>query len=116
MLVIPKKPIASLAEVAAADADLLGHLVVVATELARSLDLARQHAQAAEQALDPSVDHDDRAVTHGRLAQAWTELGDSALAQQHQAQAQAAWGAFNTLQADWRAQLQARGLQAQAAA
>lgn len=78
-------------------------------------DWARQHAQAAEQALDAGVDHDDRAVTHGRLAQAWGELGDAARAQLHRTQAQAAWAAFNTLQADWRAQLQARGLKAQAA-
>jgi histidine triad (HIT) family protein len=40
VLVIPKRPIASLAEVEAGDADLLGHLVVVATSLARSLGLA----------------------------------------------------------------------------
>ncbi len=39
VLVIPKRPIASLAEVEAGDADLLGHLVVVATNLARSLGL-----------------------------------------------------------------------------
>ncbi len=40
VLVIPKKPIASLAEVTAEDAGLLGHLVVVATQLAISLGLA----------------------------------------------------------------------------
>jgi histidine triad (HIT) family protein len=39
VLVIPKRPLASLAEVAEADAPLLGHLVAVATRLARSLGL-----------------------------------------------------------------------------
>lgn len=39
VLVIPKKPLRSLAEATAADADLLGHLVVVATQLARSIGL-----------------------------------------------------------------------------
>jgi histidine triad (HIT) family protein len=39
VLVIPKRPIPSLAEATAADADLLGHLVVVATQLARKLGL-----------------------------------------------------------------------------
>jgi len=40
VLVIPRKPIASLADTTAADAELLGHLVLVATQLARTLDLA----------------------------------------------------------------------------
>jgi histidine triad (HIT) family protein len=40
VLVIPKQPIPSLAAATAADAGLLGHLVVVATELARTLGLA----------------------------------------------------------------------------
>jgi len=39
VLVIPKRPIESLAGVAADDAGLLGHLVVVATQLARRLGL-----------------------------------------------------------------------------
>jgi histidine triad (HIT) family protein len=39
VLVIPKRPIPSLAETGPADADLLGHLVLVATSLARSLGL-----------------------------------------------------------------------------
>ncbi|MDA1201117.1 MAG: histidine triad nucleotide-binding protein [Planctomycetota bacterium] len=39
VLVIPKKPLASLAEATDSDAELLGHLVVVATQLARSLGL-----------------------------------------------------------------------------
>ena len=39
MLVIPKRPIPSLAETATGDADLLGHLVVVATQLAAKLGL-----------------------------------------------------------------------------
>lgn len=41
LLVIPKRPIPSLADVASADAPLLGHLVVVASELARRLGLDR---------------------------------------------------------------------------
>ena len=39
VLVIPKRPIESLAGVAADDAALLGHLVVVATQVARRLGL-----------------------------------------------------------------------------
>lgn len=39
VLVIPKRPITSLAEATDDDADLLGHLVVVATRLARGLNL-----------------------------------------------------------------------------
>jgi len=39
VLVIPKKPIASLAAAQADDAPLLGHLVAVATQLARTLGL-----------------------------------------------------------------------------
>lgn len=39
VLVIPKKPIASLADASADDAGLLGHLVVVATQLATTLGL-----------------------------------------------------------------------------
>jgi histidine triad (HIT) family protein len=39
VLVIPKLPIVSLAETGPDDADLLGHLVLVATQLARSLGL-----------------------------------------------------------------------------
>lgn len=39
LLVIPKQPIPSLAEVTAADSPLLGHLVQIATQLARQLEL-----------------------------------------------------------------------------
>lgn len=39
VLVIPKQPIASLAAATSDDRDLLGHLVLVATDLARSLGL-----------------------------------------------------------------------------
>lgn len=41
VLVIPRKPIPSLQEAEAADRDLLGHLVLVATRLARDLRLDR---------------------------------------------------------------------------
>lgn len=40
VLVIPKRPIPSLADTTSADAPLLGHLVGVATALARTLGLA----------------------------------------------------------------------------
>jgi histidine triad (HIT) family protein len=59
VLVIPKRPIASLAEAAAADADLLGHLVVVATQLARTLGLADGYRLVVNCGRDggQSVDH-----------------------------------------------------------
>jgi histidine triad (HIT) family protein len=59
VLVIPKRPIASLAEVEAGDADLLGHLVVVATSLARSLGLADGYRLVVNCGRDggQSVDH-----------------------------------------------------------
>jgi histidine triad (HIT) family protein len=59
VLVIPKKPIASLAEASATDADLLGHLVVVATELARTLGLAQGYRLVVNCGPDggQSVDH-----------------------------------------------------------
>jgi histidine triad (HIT) family protein len=41
LLVIPKRPIPSLAEIGPDDAPLLGHLVVVANDLARRLGLDR---------------------------------------------------------------------------
>ena len=41
LLVIPKRPIPSLADCTADDASLLGHLIVVATDLARTLGLER---------------------------------------------------------------------------
>lgn len=41
LLVIPKRPIPSLADVTPADAAVLGHLVVVATDMARKLGLAQ---------------------------------------------------------------------------
>lgn len=59
VLVIPKKPIASLADVTTDDADLLGHLVVVATQLARSLDLLDGYRVVVNCGRDggQSVDH-----------------------------------------------------------
>ena len=59
VLVIPKRPIASLADVTPADADLLGHLVVVATGLARSLGLADGYRLVVNCGRDggQSVDH-----------------------------------------------------------
>jgi histidine triad (HIT) family protein len=59
VLVIPKRPIASLADVSPADADLLGHLVVVATGLARSLGLADGYRLVVNCGRDggQSVDH-----------------------------------------------------------
>jgi len=41
LLIIPRKPIARIAEASAADEALLGHLLLVAGDLARKLDLAK---------------------------------------------------------------------------
>jgi histidine triad (HIT) family protein len=59
VLVIPKRPIASLAEVTDDDAAVLGHLVVVATRLARSLGLADGYRLVVNCGRDggQSVDH-----------------------------------------------------------
>ena len=59
LLVIPKKPIPSLALVSAADRDLVGHLVVVATELAAKLGLADGYRLVVNCGRDggQSVDH-----------------------------------------------------------
>lgn len=59
VLVIPKRPIASLADAAPSDADLLGHLVIVATQLARSLGLADGYRLVVNCGRDggQSVDH-----------------------------------------------------------
>jgi histidine triad (HIT) family protein len=59
VLVIPKQPIASLAEVTEADTDLLGHLMVVATRLARGLGLADGYRLVVNCGRDggQSVDH-----------------------------------------------------------
>jgi len=59
VLVIPKKPIASLADASPADADLLGHLVVVAADLARRLGLADGYRLVVNCGADggQSVDH-----------------------------------------------------------
>ncbi len=59
VLVIPKKLLTSLAEATAADADLLGHLVVVATQLARSLGLTDGYRLVVNSGRDggQSVDH-----------------------------------------------------------
>jgi histidine triad (HIT) family protein len=59
VLVIPKQPIPSLAAATAADAGLLGHLVVVATELARTLGLADGYRLVVNCGADggQSVDH-----------------------------------------------------------
>jgi histidine triad (HIT) family protein len=59
VLVIPKRPIPSLADVVDDDADLLGHLVLVATQLARSLGLADGYRLVVNCGRDggQSVDH-----------------------------------------------------------
>jgi histidine triad (HIT) family protein len=59
VLVIPKKPIASLADAAPADSDLLGHLMVVAADLARRLGLADGYRLVVNCGVDggQSVDH-----------------------------------------------------------
>ena len=59
VLVIPKRPLASLAEVDTDDAGLLGHLVLVATQLARTLGLADGYRLVVNCGRDggQSVDH-----------------------------------------------------------
>ena len=59
VLVIPKQPIPSLAEITGADRDLVGHLVVVATQLAAKLDLADGYRLVVNCGRDggQSVDH-----------------------------------------------------------
>ena len=59
VLVIPKQPLPSLAEATATDADLLGHLVVVATQLARTLGLDNGYRLVVNCGRDggQSVDH-----------------------------------------------------------
>ena len=59
VLVIPKRPIVSLAEVEEGDSALLGHLVVVATRLARTLGLADGYRLVVNCGRDggQSVDH-----------------------------------------------------------
>jgi len=59
VLVIPKQPIASLAEATEADAGLLGHLVFVATQLARTLGLGDGYRLVVNCGRDggQSVDH-----------------------------------------------------------
>lgn len=59
VLVIPKRPIASLAEATEADAGLLGHLVFVATQLALTLGLGDGYRLVVNCGRDggQSVDH-----------------------------------------------------------
>ena len=59
VLVIPKKPIPSLAEASAEDANLLGHLMTVATEIARTLGLTGGYRLVVNCGPDggQSVDH-----------------------------------------------------------
>jgi histidine triad (HIT) family protein len=59
VLVIPKMPLASLAEASEDDANLLGHLVIVATQLARSLGLEDGYRLVVNCGRDggQSVDH-----------------------------------------------------------
>ena len=59
VLVIPKRPIPSLAEVAPGDEPLLGHLLTVATALARTLGLSGGYRLVVNCGADggQSVDH-----------------------------------------------------------
>jgi histidine triad (HIT) family protein len=59
VLVIPKKPIPSLAEAETGDEGLLGHLVMVATQVARKLGLADGYRLVVNCGRDggQSVDH-----------------------------------------------------------
>lgn len=49
---------------------------------------ARADVVQAEDRIDPSIDSDDRALAHGRLAQVLTVLGDTASSQTHARRAQ----------------------------
>ena len=49
---------------------------------------ARADVVRAEHRIDPSIDSDDRALAHGRLAQVLTVLGDTASSQAHARRAQ----------------------------
>ena len=68
VLVIPKRPIESLSGVAADDAELLGHLVVVATQVARRLGLDSGYRLVVNCGPDggQSVDHLHVHVLGGR--------------------------------------------------
>jgi histidine triad (HIT) family protein len=59
VLVIPRKPITSLAHVDASDAELVGHLFVVAAQLARELGLTGGYRTAVNCGADggQTVDH-----------------------------------------------------------
>ena len=59
VLIIPRKPIASLAHLDASDAELVGHLFVVAAELARELGLSGGYRTAVNCGPDggQTVDH-----------------------------------------------------------
>ena len=59
VLVIPKKPIASLADLTGSDRDLVGHLVIVATRLADRLGLGDGYRLVVNCGRDggQSVDH-----------------------------------------------------------
>jgi histidine triad (HIT) family protein len=59
VLVIPKRPIASLDALDEADGPLVGHLVIVATRLARSLGLSEGYRLVVNSGRDggQSVDH-----------------------------------------------------------
>jgi histidine triad (HIT) family protein len=59
VLVIPKRPIATLADTQETDAALLGHLVLVATQVARTLGLADGYRLVVNCGRDggQSVDH-----------------------------------------------------------
>jgi histidine triad (HIT) family protein len=59
VLVIPKRPIATLADTQESDAALLGHLVLVATQVARSLGLGNGYRLVVNCGRDggQSVDH-----------------------------------------------------------
>jgi len=51
---------------------------------------ARADVAQAEQRIDPSIDSDDRALAHGRLAQVLSVLGDSTAGQAHEQRAREA--------------------------
>lgn len=71
ILVIPKRPIPSLADLQAADATLVGHLVVVASQVARDVGLEKGYRLVVNCGRDggQSVDHLHVHLLGGRALQ-----------------------------------------------
>ena len=62
-------------------------------------EMAMRDAAAAEAAIDPNGQFDDRAMAHVRLAQIFTEVGDLEKARQQELLASDAWSGHKAVQA-----------------